>query len=141
MRIANAALPHGGGTDRVLQQSDFVLIDCGGSLYGYNSDVTRVSTPFLFPSSAKQLRSSYPYQQTFALDASTISEDHLNLWDLVYAAQTAAIKTARNGTVTKDVDHAARRIISEEAYGRYFTHRLGHGMFLICDVIFQSRNF
>lgn len=59
----------------------------------------------------------------------------------MYAAQTAAIKTARNGTVTRDVDHAARRIIGEEGYGRYFTHRLGHGMSLTQKrVICKSRN-
>lgn len=39
----NAALPHGSGTDRALGPSDFALIDCGGSLHGYASDVTRVS--------------------------------------------------------------------------------------------------
>ena len=38
----NAALPHGSGTDRVLGKSDFILIDGGGSLHGYVSDVTRV---------------------------------------------------------------------------------------------------
>lgn len=40
--IANAALPHGSGTDRVLGKDEFVLIDAGGSLHGYASDVTRV---------------------------------------------------------------------------------------------------
>ena len=39
----NAALPHGSGTDRELGEGDFALIDCGGSLHGYQSDVTRVS--------------------------------------------------------------------------------------------------
>lgn len=39
----NAALPHGSGTDRVLNSSDFALFDCTGSLHGYYSDVTRVS--------------------------------------------------------------------------------------------------
>ena len=38
----NAALPHGSGTDKVLTPSDFVLIDCGGELHGYVSDLTRV---------------------------------------------------------------------------------------------------
>jgi len=39
----NAALPHGSGSDRELRASDFALIDTGGTLFGYNSDVTRVS--------------------------------------------------------------------------------------------------
>lgn len=38
----NAALPHGTGTDRVLGSSDLILIDTGGVLFGYHSDVTRV---------------------------------------------------------------------------------------------------
>lgn len=38
----NAALPHGTGTDRVLGRSDLILIDTGGVLFGYHSDVTRV---------------------------------------------------------------------------------------------------
>ena len=38
----NAALPHGSGTDRALRKHDLTLIDTGGALYGYYSDVTRV---------------------------------------------------------------------------------------------------
>jgi Xaa-Pro aminopeptidase len=45
----NAALPHGSGTDRVLRKHDLRLIDTGGVLYGYHSDVTRV-TPSTFSS-------------------------------------------------------------------------------------------
>ena len=41
--LANAALPHGGGADRILQKDEYVLVDAGGSLHGYVSDVTRVS--------------------------------------------------------------------------------------------------
>lgn len=39
----NAALPHGSGTDRQLGAGNFILIDTGGSLHGYESDITRVS--------------------------------------------------------------------------------------------------
>ena len=39
----DAALPHGSGTDKALTEGDFVLIDAGGTLNGYNSDVTRVN--------------------------------------------------------------------------------------------------
>ncbi|OCH95053.1 peptidase M24 [Obba rivulosa] len=102
----NAALPHGSGTDRTLGKHDFVLIDAVGSLHGYSSDVTR----------------------TFALPGSTIPSSHLRLWDLVHAAQANALQAAKNGTITADVDAAARRTISDEGYGQYFTHRLGHGI-------------
>jgi Xaa-Pro aminopeptidase len=38
----NAALPHGTGSDRTLGKQDLALIDAGGNLRGYSSDVTRV---------------------------------------------------------------------------------------------------
>ena len=43
----NAALPHGGGTDKSLGKDDFALFDCGASLHGYYSDVTRVGGHFV----------------------------------------------------------------------------------------------
>ena len=39
----DAARPHGGGVDRSLAKDELVLIDVGGSLHGYVSDITRVS--------------------------------------------------------------------------------------------------
>ncbi|TFK55181.1 Creatinase/aminopeptidase [Heliocybe sulcata] len=102
----NAALPHGSGTDRVLNKSDFVLIDCGGALHGYSSDVTR----------------------TFALNNSEITHDQLSLWTLVQSAQSAALSAVHDGAITKTIDSAARTVISNAGYGKYFTHRLGHGI-------------
>ncbi|KAI0780769.1 peptidase M24 [Trametes elegans] len=102
----NAALPHGSGTDRVLGKHDLVLVDIGGSLHGYHSDVTR----------------------TFALPASEIPLRYQALWHVVHAAQQRALVTAGNGTITSSVDRAARKIIKEAGYGEFFTHRLGHGI-------------
>ncbi|KAI1794518.1 Creatinase/aminopeptidase [Ganoderma leucocontextum] len=102
----NAALPHGSGTDATLGKHEFILIDTGGSLHGYRSDVTR----------------------TFALPGSEIPLRYQALWYTVHAAQDAAIMTATNGTVTAMVDRAARTIIKNAGYGEFFTHRLGHGI-------------
>ncbi|PCH38133.1 Creatinase/aminopeptidase [Wolfiporia cocos MD-104 SS10] len=102
----NAALPHGSGTDRVLGAHHFALIDCDGSLHGYHSDVTR----------------------TFALPDSTIHNAHLRLWQLVHSAQAHALTAARNGTLTAEVDHAARQTLAAQGYAQYLTHRLGHGI-------------
>ncbi|KAI5122038.1 hypothetical protein M0805_006023 [Coniferiporia weirii] len=102
----NAALPHGSGTDRVLGKEDFVLIDCGGTLHEYHSDVTR----------------------TFALKESTIPSEHLEIWFTVHAAQIAALQSAYNSSLTRNVDGAARAVITSMGYGEYFTHRLGHGL-------------
>ena len=46
---------------------------------------------------------------------------------LVWEAQSMAIATAFNGTITADVDRAARVTLEVGGYGEYFTHRLGHG--------------
>ncbi|KAI9569078.1 peptidase M24, structural domain-containing protein [Boletus coccyginus] len=102
----NAALPHGTGTDRVLGTSDLILIDAGGVLFGYHSDVTR----------------------TFQLEESEIPEDHSRIWWDVHAAQTAALRIARAGTITADVDKVARAELTRRGLGPYFTHRVGHGI-------------
>lgn len=65
--------------------------------------------------------------QTFALEDSEIPIEHLDIWDLVWTAQTMAVAAAYNGTVAKEVDRAARLTIEQGGYGEYFTHRLGHG--------------
>ncbi|KAI0673059.1 peptidase M24 [Trametes maxima] len=110
----NAALPHGSGSDRVLGKHDFILIDTGGTLYGYHSDVTRRLTSYTI--------------QTFALPETTIPLPYLKLWDVVHSAQQAALASAINGTITALVDRAARKVITEAGHGEYFTHRLGHGI-------------
>ncbi|KAH9934675.1 peptidase M24 [Fomitopsis serialis] len=102
----NAALPHGSGTDRVLGAHDFVLVDCDGGLHGYQSDVTR----------------------TYALPESTIHAAYLRVWHLVHSAQANALATARNGTITAEVDAAARSTLAAQGYAQYLTHRLGHGV-------------
>jgi Xaa-Pro aminopeptidase len=35
---------------------------------------------------------------------------------------------ARPGVMAKDVDAAARDVITEAGYGEFFVHRLGHGL-------------
>lgn len=103
----NSALPHGSRTPRKLRSGDVVLIDGGCSLQGYRSDVTRTGV-FGKPSDKQR-----------------------KVWDIVFEAQTRALKTARPGVQCQAVDHAARSFIAESGYGpgyRYFTHRLGHGI-------------
>ncbi|KZT68185.1 Creatinase/aminopeptidase [Daedalea quercina L-15889] len=102
----NAALPHGSGTDRVLGAHDFVLVDCDAELHGYRSDITR----------------------TYALPESTIHATYLRMWSLVHSAQANALAAARNGTVTAEVDAAARNTLAAQGYAQYLTHRLGHGI-------------
>ncbi|QRV89524.1 Metallopeptidase family M24 [Ceratobasidium sp. AG-Ba] len=104
----NAALPHGSGSDRVLRADDMVLIDTGGSLHNYESDVTR----------------------TFALPDSVIPGEHVRIWETVSKVQAHAFSVARKGVEARAVDEAARAYMDDQQAGmsRYFSHRLGHGI-------------
>ncbi|PVF98193.1 Creatinase/aminopeptidase [Serendipita vermifera] len=102
----NAALPHGGGTNRQLGEEDFALFDIMGSLHGYYSDLTR----------------------TVAIPSSKIPSQKLHTWYLVHAAQRAAFTEAREGRNASEVDQAARQLLNLAGVGEYFTHRLGHGI-------------
>ncbi|KAF9789878.1 Creatinase/aminopeptidase [Thelephora terrestris] len=103
---AIAARPHGGGGDAVLGANDLVLIDCGGTLHNYWSDLTR----------------------TFALPATILTERQLEIWYAVRDAQAAALEAAKNGSYTRAPDQAARVILKPNGWEKYFTHRLGHGI-------------
>jgi Xaa-Pro dipeptidase len=105
---ADAALPHGTTRPRPLARGDVVLIDGGGDLLGYNSDITRTAV-FGAPPTARQR----------------------TIWDAVRRAQQAAFEAARPGVEAQAVDAAARRVIDEAGFGpgyRTFTHRVGHGI-------------
>ena len=100
-----AALPHG----RPIETSrigdfDFVLIDWGARRRQYHSDLTRV------------------------LVTGKLSPQLEALYELVLAAQSAAIAAIRPGAIMKDVDAAARQIIAAAGHGKEFNHSLGHGI-------------
>lgn len=105
---ADAAFPHGTARPQPLKAGDLVLIDGGGRLHGYRSDVTRTGV-FGAPATPRQRL----------------------VWDLVRRAQEAAFRAARPGVECQALDAAARRVIDEAGFGpgyRCFTHRLGHGI-------------
>jgi len=101
---ASAALPHGGPGERQLARGDAVLIDCGCRVRGYTSDVTR-TVSFGPP-----------------------SDEFRKVYGIVDRAQVAGIETLEAGHTGEEVDCAARKVIEEAGYGKYFTHRLGHGL-------------
>lgn len=106
----NAAFPHGTPQGRSLTDGDLVLVDTGGHLHGYASDITR----------------------TWAFgDPSRIDDRRRLAWDTVRAAQAAALATIRPGVRCAEVDAAARAVIKAAGFDgdyRQFTHRLGHGI-------------
>jgi Xaa-Pro dipeptidase len=105
---AAAAYPHGDAGSQRLAAGDFLLVDTGGALHGYQSDVTRTWAPHGRP------------------DARA-----LGVWHTVRAAQRAAFEAIRPGASCASVDRAARAVIDAAGFGpdyRAFTHRLGHGI-------------
>lgn len=107
---ANAAFPHGTRGEKRLAPGELVLVDAGGALHDYQSDVTR-TWPF-GPVSSAQARA----------------------WDAVHRAQTAALAEIRPGRPCAAADAAARAVIAAAGYGpdyARFTHRLGHGIGLM----------
>jgi Xaa-Pro dipeptidase len=105
---ADASFPHGTKAPRPLAPGDPVLIDGGGSLHGYESDITRTMVFGAPPT---------PRQRT--------------IWNVVRRAQAAAFEAARPGVECQAVDRAARAVVEEAGFGREyerFTHRVGHGI-------------
>ncbi len=105
---ADAAFPHGTARPQPLRKGDVVLMDGGGRLHGYASDVTRTGIFGAAPTDRQR-----------------------KVWDVVRRAQQAAFAAARPGVEAQAVDAAARRVLEEAGFGpgyRYLTHRLGHGI-------------
>jgi len=101
-----AAYPHGGSAGKTLSRGEFVLIDIGSKLHEYGSDVTRTILP----------------------TGSEVTKELMDVWYTVQAAQAAAIELMNVNETCSVVDAAARKIITDNGYGEFFTHRLGHGL-------------
>lgn len=100
----NSAYPHHSSGDRPLQAGEPVLVDLGGRLEGYASDITRMA--YLGEPSAR-------YREVHAV---------------VERAVRAGMDAAGPGAPLAAVDRAARAVIEAAGYGKYFTHRTGHGL-------------
>ena len=99
-----ASLPHAQPTDAKLRGSDLVLIDWGARTDFYHSDLTRTFFVGTIPSRMREI------------------------WQIVLAAQEAAIGRVAPGVKLADVDRAARRVIKKAGYGQAFGHNTGHGV-------------
>jgi Xaa-Pro aminopeptidase len=51
-----------------------------------------------------------------------------HIYGVVLKAQQAGIAAIRPGVQCRDVDAAARKVIDQAGYGKYFGHGLGHGI-------------
>ena len=100
----NTSLPHGVAGERKIQEGDFVTMDFGASYMGYCSDMTR----------------------TVAVGFAT--EEMKKIYNTVLEAQLTALGISRAGVIGRDVDAAARKVITDAGYGPYFGHGYGHGL-------------
>ena len=100
----NGADPHAGPSDRPLQGGDLMTIDCGAVLDGYIADITR----------------------TWAV-GQVVSELR-EIYEVVLRANVAGRSAARPGVAAQEVDRAARKVIEDAGYGKFFIHRTGHGL-------------
>jgi Xaa-Pro dipeptidase len=104
-----AAYPHGSGKPQSVKPGEVVLMDCGCTFQGYQSDISRT---FVFgEATAKQRK----------------------VWGEVQRGQQVAIETARVGAAAGSVDDAVRRYYESLGYGPGYklpglSHRTGHGI-------------
>ena len=100
----NTSLPHGVPGDRVIRRGDFVTMDFGCLKDGYCSDMTRT------------------------VAVGEVSDEMRNVYDIVLKAQLAGIAAARAGIPGKEIDAAARKVITQAGYGPWFGHGFGHSL-------------
>jgi Xaa-Pro dipeptidase len=104
----SAAFPHGGDQERSIGRGELLLVDTGGSLHGYQSDVTR----------------------TWAVEGPVGAEEE-RAWNAVRDAQRRAFEAIRPGVPCREIDRVARSTIEAAGFGSGYealTHRLGHGI-------------
>lgn len=99
-----SSLPHAIPTERKVSKGDFITLDFGALYEGYCSDMTR--TVVVGQPDQKQR----------------------DIYRLVKEAQERGVEAVRAGVMGKEVDQAARHVITKAGYGKYFGHGLGHGI-------------
>jgi Xaa-Pro dipeptidase len=104
-----SAYPHGSGKPQQVREGEVVLLDCGCSVHGYQSDISRT---FVFGEPTREQR---------------------KVWDQVHRGQEIALAAARLGAPAGSVDDAVRRQYEAWGYGPRYKlpgtpHRTGHGI-------------
>ncbi len=104
-----AAYPHGTGKPQRVREGEVVLMDCGCTVEGYQSDISRTFVPGRAPDEVRRV------------------------WELMREGQNVAMRTARIGMPAGAVDDAVRAFYERQGFGpRYklpgLSHRTGHGI-------------
>jgi Xaa-Pro dipeptidase len=104
-----SAYPHGSLQIQTVREGSTVLLDCGCTVHGYQSDISR--TWVFGQASARQRK----------------------VWDTVKRGQEIALETAKVGLPVGRIDDAVRRYYESEGWGPGYklpglSHRTGHGI-------------
>ena len=104
-----SAYPHGSSKPQAVRDGEVVLMDCGCSVHGYQSDISRT---FVFGEASAEQR---------------------KVWKQVREGQEIAFGTARVGRAAGAVDDAVRAQYEKWGYGPGYklpgtSHRTGHGI-------------
>ena len=105
----NSASPHHEASDRVIAAGEPIVLDIGGRLGGYHSDVTRT----LWVTGTDDIRPT---------------PDFSRLYQVLQRAQAAGCAQVAPGMACEAIDAAARDVIAEGGFGEQFIHRTGHGI-------------
>ena len=106
----NSASPHHEPGERVIAAGEPIVIDIGGQLGGYGSDITRT------------------VWVTGGDPAKGPVKEFLDLYLVLQHAQAAATAAVRPRTTCERIDAIARTLIADAGYGPFFFHRTGHGI-------------
>ena len=103
----HAARPHHEAARRTIVESDTVIIDVGGLVEGYHSDMTR----------------SYVIGEPTA--------EQRDVYALVEASHAAGIAALRAGISARELDSVCRAVYDEAGYLDWYLHGTGHGVGLV----------
>jgi Xaa-Pro aminopeptidase len=118
---ANACVLHYVGNDQALRDGDLLLIDAGGELSGYASDITRT-----FPVNG---RFSGPQAEVYqlVLEAQAAAIAAIRPGATFIDPHDAAVKILAQGFIDLKLLHGTRdAVIESESYKRFYMHRTSH---------------
>lgn len=104
-----SAFPHGSVKPQTVREGSIILMDCGCTVHGYQSDISR--TWVYGEPNAKQRK----------------------VWDTVKRGQQIALQTAKLGAPVGSIDDAVRGYYQSQGWGPGYhlpglSHRTGHGI-------------
>lgn len=99
-----SALPHARATERAIEDGRYLLFDLGCIYRGYCSDLTRTVV------------------------VGNADTRHADIYEVVLRANLSGLEELRPSASGRDVDQAARKVISDAGHQEAFVHGTGHGV-------------